>query len=412
MRLIVNGASHDVTAPGHETLLTTLRERLHLTGTKLVCGRGECGACTVLIDGVSAYSCLTLTAACAGSAVTTIEGVGRADRSTPSRPRSSSTTRSSAASARPARSSPPSRCSARTRIRPKRTCIRGMSGNLCRCGTYPKIVRAVLAAAQVGRLPMTHKRFVTTKVEIEGREETKVVEMPSREPEPWDERRRAPRRRPTRAAHGRAGEGHRHRALHGRHPAPGHAPRRAPPRPRSPAARVTRLDLSPALALSGVRGAIALADVPDVKIDGVRLFDTTIHYANQPVAAICADTLEIAERALHAIVCEVDAGAARPHRRGRAGGGRAEGAAAGQRAARHAAHHQRGDVEAGLRDADVTITREYRTPCRAAHRARAARRGGRVAGRLADRLRIDAGHLHDAHRGREGVRAAAVATCA
>ena len=58
MRLIVNGAQHDVTVPAHETLLTTLRERLHLTGTKLVCGRGECGACTVLIDGRPVVSCL------------------------------------------------------------------------------------------------------------------------------------------------------------------------------------------------------------------------------------------------------------------------------------------------------------------------------------------------------------------
>ena len=50
MRIIVNGAEHDVAAPGHETLLTTLRDRLDLTGTKLVCGRGECGACTVHVD--------------------------------------------------------------------------------------------------------------------------------------------------------------------------------------------------------------------------------------------------------------------------------------------------------------------------------------------------------------------------
>src|SRR3954470_10533041 len=77
MRLIVNGAPHDVTAPGHETLLVTLRERLQLTGTKLVCGRGECGACTVLLDDVSVYSCLTLTVACADRPITTIEGISR-----------------------------------------------------------------------------------------------------------------------------------------------------------------------------------------------------------------------------------------------------------------------------------------------------------------------------------------------
>src|SRR3954468_20934670 len=79
MRLIVNGATYDVTAPAHETLLTTLRDRLQLTGSKLVCGRGECGACTVLIDGTSVYSCLTLTAAGGEGAITTIEGVGRPD---------------------------------------------------------------------------------------------------------------------------------------------------------------------------------------------------------------------------------------------------------------------------------------------------------------------------------------------
>src|SRR3569833_4244619 len=79
MRLIVNGAAHDVTAPAHETLLVTLRERLELTGTKLVCGRGECGACTVLLDGRTVYSCLTLSVACAGKHVTTIEGIGRPD---------------------------------------------------------------------------------------------------------------------------------------------------------------------------------------------------------------------------------------------------------------------------------------------------------------------------------------------
>ena len=75
MRLIVNGAEHDLTPPSHETLLTTLRERLDLTGTKLVCGRGECGACTVLLDGASVYSCLTLTAACDDREITTLEGL-------------------------------------------------------------------------------------------------------------------------------------------------------------------------------------------------------------------------------------------------------------------------------------------------------------------------------------------------
>jgi aerobic-type carbon monoxide dehydrogenase small subunit (CoxS/CutS family) len=83
MRLNVNDGSYELTLAGNETLLTVLRDRLELMGTKLVCGRGECGACTVLIAEAdhgpprSVYACLTLAAACDGSAVTTIEGLGR-----------------------------------------------------------------------------------------------------------------------------------------------------------------------------------------------------------------------------------------------------------------------------------------------------------------------------------------------
>ena len=68
MRITVNGIAHELEVAGHETLLGVLRERLALTGTKLSCERGECGACTVLLtqDSVrrSAYACLTLAAAC------------------------------------------------------------------------------------------------------------------------------------------------------------------------------------------------------------------------------------------------------------------------------------------------------------------------------------------------------------
>jgi aerobic-type carbon monoxide dehydrogenase small subunit (CoxS/CutS family) len=77
MQITVNGTPHELSIPGHETLLTVLRDRLGLTGTKLSCGRGECGACTVLLsadsDGRSGrrpvYSCLTLAAPCEGASV-------------------------------------------------------------------------------------------------------------------------------------------------------------------------------------------------------------------------------------------------------------------------------------------------------------------------------------------------------
>ncbi|HUO52436.1 MAG TPA: 2Fe-2S iron-sulfur cluster-binding protein, partial [Gemmatimonadaceae bacterium] len=69
MHLTINGRSHDIPAAPHETLLAVLRGRLGLMGTKVACGHGECGACTVHIDGEPAYSCLTLAAACEGAQV-------------------------------------------------------------------------------------------------------------------------------------------------------------------------------------------------------------------------------------------------------------------------------------------------------------------------------------------------------
>jgi xanthine dehydrogenase YagT iron-sulfur-binding subunit len=151
MRLIVNGASHDVTAPGHETLLTTLRERLQLTGTKLVCGRGECGACTVLVDGVSVYACLTLTAACDERTVTTIEGLGRPDALHAVQAAFIEHDALQCGFCTPGQILAAVALLAENPSPTEEEVIRGMSGNLCRCGAYPKIVRAVMAAAQVGR---------------------------------------------------------------------------------------------------------------------------------------------------------------------------------------------------------------------------------------------------------------------
>jgi len=147
MRLIVNGASHEVTVPGHETLLVTLRERLALTGAKLVCGRGECGACTVLLDGRSAYSCLTLTAACANQAITTIEGVGREDAPHPLQASFIEHDALQCGFCTPGQILAGIALLAENPNPTEDDVRRGMSGNLCRCGTYPKILRAVLAAS-------------------------------------------------------------------------------------------------------------------------------------------------------------------------------------------------------------------------------------------------------------------------
>ena len=145
--LKVNGRTHEVDAPADERLVTTVRERLDLTGTKLVCGRGECGACTVLLDGRLAYSCLTLTHACDAREITTIEGVGTPEAM--SRVQQAFVAHDAAQCGY---CTPGQVLAAMTLLErdpaPDDDAItRGMSGNLCRCGTYPNIRLAIKSLA-------------------------------------------------------------------------------------------------------------------------------------------------------------------------------------------------------------------------------------------------------------------------
>jgi aerobic-type carbon monoxide dehydrogenase small subunit (CoxS/CutS family) len=141
LELLVNGERHDVEAPVGTSLADTLREKLGLTGTKVACNEGHCGACTVQVDRVPILSCLTLVHTLAGREVTTIEGFR-------DHPLVDAFVRSdalqcgfctpgqivSAAALVAANASPSSE-----EIR------HGMAGNICRCGTYPKIEEAILS---------------------------------------------------------------------------------------------------------------------------------------------------------------------------------------------------------------------------------------------------------------------------
>lgn len=147
MRLTVNGADREVFPDGIESLAETLRSRLHLTGTKVACGRGECGACTVLLDGRPVYACLTITNACEGAAVTTIEGLAAPGGLHPVQRafieydavQCGFCTPGQVLAAVALLASQPS---------PDEATIRGaMSGNLCRCGTYPRILAAIRSVA-------------------------------------------------------------------------------------------------------------------------------------------------------------------------------------------------------------------------------------------------------------------------
>ena len=145
--LSVNGTTHRLLVEPRETLLYVLRERIGMTATKPGCERGECGACTVLIDGVARYACLTLAAEAEGHDVTTLEGLTKGEE-----PGTVQRAFMEEDGLQCGYCTPGQVVSAEglLRARPDPTTdeIRtAMSGNLCRCGAYVHIVRAVKKAS-------------------------------------------------------------------------------------------------------------------------------------------------------------------------------------------------------------------------------------------------------------------------
>jgi xanthine dehydrogenase YagT iron-sulfur-binding subunit len=146
INLTVNGVQREIALPDPRvTLLDLLREQLHLTGTKKGCDRGQCGACTILVNGRRINSCLALAASHDGAAITTIEGVARGDELHPLQAafiahdgfQCGFCTPGQIVSALGLIKEGQAGCDAE-RIR------EGMSGNLCRCGAYAGITEAVL----------------------------------------------------------------------------------------------------------------------------------------------------------------------------------------------------------------------------------------------------------------------------
>ena len=143
MELIVNGRKHEVTPDPIESLADTLRDRLHLTGTKVSCGRGECGSCTVLLDGRPVYSCLTITNACAGASVTTIEGLAAPGALHPMQRAFIDHDAVQCGFCTPGQVLAAVALLAESPVPDESQIRRAMSGNLCRCGTYPRIAAAI-----------------------------------------------------------------------------------------------------------------------------------------------------------------------------------------------------------------------------------------------------------------------------
>ena len=147
MVLHVNGAKHEITVEPDVPLLTVLREHLNLTGSKYGCGEGACGACTVLINGNTVHSCITPVSGTAGKEIITIEGLEKNEKLAALQQAFLTTDvfqcsycasgMIMAAAALLKKNPSPS----------EEAIVQGMNGNICRCGTYPYIIKALKLAS-------------------------------------------------------------------------------------------------------------------------------------------------------------------------------------------------------------------------------------------------------------------------
>ena len=153
IELDVNGRRRRVDVQGDRNLLGVLREELALTGSKYGCGEGQCGACTVLIDGRAERSCQTKVADAAGKRVTTIEGLERGGRLHPMQQAFIDEHALQCGYCTAGMIMAGVALLERTPSPTDDEIVRGMNGNVCRCGTYPEIVAAIKRAAKAEQRP-------------------------------------------------------------------------------------------------------------------------------------------------------------------------------------------------------------------------------------------------------------------
>jgi xanthine dehydrogenase YagT iron-sulfur-binding subunit len=150
--LDVNSRRHHLTIDVRMTLLDALRDRLDLTGAKKGCDQGQCGACTVLIDGAGVLSCLTLAIAAQGRAITTIEGLApRASALHPMQQAFMDHDAFQCGYCTPGQILSAVACVNEGHARSDAEIREYMSGNICRCAVYPNIVAAVKGAKKAMR---------------------------------------------------------------------------------------------------------------------------------------------------------------------------------------------------------------------------------------------------------------------
>jgi xanthine dehydrogenase YagT iron-sulfur-binding subunit len=147
--LRINGRIHQLKVDLRSTLLDTLREQMGLTGTKKGCDRGECGACTIHIDGRRALSCLTLAVMAEGREITTIEGLAKDHELHPVQAAFIEHDALQCGFCTPGQIMSAIACIREGHAVSDDEIREFMSGNLCRCSAYPQIVAAVRAAASI-----------------------------------------------------------------------------------------------------------------------------------------------------------------------------------------------------------------------------------------------------------------------
>jgi len=148
IELNVNGKRYAVQYPPDTSLLAVLRDELNLTGTKYGCGEGQCGACTVLLDGRAVRSCRTPASSASGKRVVTIEGLARGEHLHPVQQAFLDAEAFQCGYCTPGMIVA---AAALLEAHPHPTeneIIAAMNGNICRCGTYPRILQAINQAAQ------------------------------------------------------------------------------------------------------------------------------------------------------------------------------------------------------------------------------------------------------------------------
>jgi aerobic-type carbon monoxide dehydrogenase small subunit (CoxS/CutS family) len=151
--LIVNGTERKAEAAPGESLLSILRYRFGLTGTKYGCGEGQCGACTVLLEGKALRSCLTPAESAAGKKVLTIEGLSQDGRLAPVQQAFLDEEAFQCGYCTPGMIMSAHALLAANPQPSEEEISQRMNGNVCRCGTYPRIIAAIRRAAAGARKP-------------------------------------------------------------------------------------------------------------------------------------------------------------------------------------------------------------------------------------------------------------------